>query len=54
MEPAAIGFEVVKLLFQLAFEEARRSNLTAEQLLELYDAGKERVKEKSPDQIPDV
>lgn len=56
MDPAtaAMSAEVIKALFMLAFEEARRRGLDAAQLEQIYIKERLAFLENTPDKIPEV
>lgn len=56
MDPITVGVgaEVVKALLMLAFEEARRRGLTAEQAEKLYLEERLKFLENDPAKIPDL
>ena len=49
----AVGSEVVKLLLQLAIQQAQRANMTAFQIEELYTGELNKFNGYDPGAIPD-
>ena len=49
-----VGAEVVRALLYLAFEEARRRGLSAEQSERLYFEERQKFLASDPNKIPDV